>query len=402
VSCTICHQITAEGLGSRDSFTGGFVVNTAPATARQMFGPFDIDESRATIMRSSTGVEPAEATHLRESAFCATCHTLYTQALGPDGQPIGSLPEQVPFLEWRHSAYEGLARGCQSCHMPPVEDATRISSVFGELRTGQGRHVFVGGNFLVLRMLNRHRAELGVEALPQELEGSITSTIRQLQTTTATVSIARSEVENGRLNVDVDVANQTGHKFPTGYPARRAWLHVTVRDGGGRVVFESGAIRPSGEIAGNDNDADATRYEPHYTEIDEPGKVQVYEAVMVDGAGTPTTGLLRGVRFVKDNRLLPLGFDKATAEPDIAVQGSAATDASFGPSGDRVRYSLPVGAGTGPYDVSVELLFQPIGYRWARNLDGYDAPEPRRFVAYYDAMASSSSIVVAQAGARVN
>ena len=50
---------------------------------------------------------------------------------------------------------------------------------------------------------------------------------------------------------------------------------------------------------------------------------------MVDRAGAVTTGLLRATGFVKDNRLLPRGFDKATAGPDIAVRGDAAADGNF-------------------------------------------------------------------------
>ena len=47
---------------------------------------------------------------------------------------------------------------------------------------------------------------------------------------------------------------------------------------------------------------------------------------MVDENDAVTTGLLTGVRYVKDNRLLPRGFDKATHEWDIAVYGAAADD----------------------------------------------------------------------------
>ena len=58
---------------------------------------------------------------------------------------------------------------------------------------------------------------------------------------------------------------------------------------------------------------DATRFEPHYTEITRPGQVEIYEAILADREGKVTTGLLTGVRFIKDNRLLPHGFDKQTA-----------------------------------------------------------------------------------------
>ena len=206
-------------------------------------------------------------------------------------------------------------------------------------------------------------------------------------------------VTSGTLNIDVDVQNLTGHKFPTGYPARRTWLHVTVRDRQGRAVFESGAITREGMIQGNDNDGDATRYEPHYDVITAPDQVQIYEPVIGDLKGVPTTGLLTATQYLKDNRLLPRGFDKATADKDIGVYGGAMQDSSFSGGGDHVRYGVTVPAGAGPFTTNVELLYQPIGYRWAHNLDGYDSFEPRRFVGYFNEMASGSSVVVAKATA---
>jgi hypothetical protein len=47
------------------------------------------------------------------------------------------------------------------------------------------------------------------------------------------------------------------------------------------------------------------------------------------------------------------------------------------------------------------LRFQPIAFRWAKNLEAYDAPEPRRFTGYYNAMAASSSAVLAAARTEV-
>jgi hypothetical protein len=101
VSCTMCHQITDKKLGTPESFTGGFVVDAARSGgAPSIFGPFKVDNGRTAIMRSSSGFEPMEASHIRQSELCATCHTLYTQALGPRGDVIGRLPEQMPYLEW--------------------------------------------------------------------------------------------------------------------------------------------------------------------------------------------------------------------------------------------------------------------------------------------------------------
>jgi hypothetical protein len=401
VSCTMCHQITDRALGTAESFTGGFVLESSQgALPRAIFGPFQVDNGRTRIMMSATQFKPSEAPHIRQSELCATCHTLYTEALGRDGEVVGRLPEQMPYLEWRHSSFRS-ERSCQSCHMPEVEEDTRIASVLGDPRPGFSRHVFRGGNFFVLGMLNRYRDELGVEALPQELDASVHRTRQLLQTETAAISIERQEVSANRLLIDVAVRNLAGHKLPTGYPSRRVWLHVTVQDASNRCVFESGAMTKEGAIEGNDSDVNRARYEPHYREIRRPDEVQIYESVMGDLAGVPTTGLLTAVRFLKDNRLLPRGFEKSAAGSDIAVVGDAAEDVDFADGIDRVRYSIDVGGLEGPFRVEVELRYQPIAFRWAQNLKEYNAPESRRFVTYFEAMASASSEVLARAQATV-
>jgi hypothetical protein len=398
ISCTVCHQIGPERLGTADSFNANFVIVPPVNGVRQVEGPYAIDKGRQRIMRSVTGYDAVEAPHLRQSELCASCHTLITQALGPDGQVIGRLPEQMNYAEWRHSAFAEERRSCQSCHMPRAEGPVRISSVLGDYRDGLSRHLFVGGNAFMLRILNRHRDDLEVAALPAELEATAQATLRQLRHDTATVAVHDLIATGRTLSATIDVSNLTGHKFPTGYPARRAWLHVTVLDRGGRAVFESGAAGADGAIAGNDHDGGAG-FEPHYEEITSPDQVQIYESILGDADGRPTTGLLSATRYLKDNRLLPRGFDKATADPDVGVFGGAALDPDFAGSGDRVRYRVEVPPDQGPYTVRVELRYQTIGYRWAHNLDGYDAPEPRRFRGYYADLAKFSAELVAEASA---
>jgi hypothetical protein len=398
VSCTVCHQVRPEGLGTRASFTGHLVVDTkAPLGERPVFGPFAIEKGLRRLMHSASAFRPEEGAHVRSSELCATCHTLYTHALHEDGQSEGELPEQVPYLEWRHSAYRET-RSCQSCHMPVVEEPVRVSSTLGEPRTEVSRHTFRGANFSMLRVLNRYRDELGVETLPSELELGARDAIDQLQRDTASLAIERLERRDGLLVVEVAIANRAGHKLPTAYPSRRAWLHLAVRDEARRLVFESGAFTPEGRVAGNDNDEDPAAYEPHYPEITSAGQVQIYESIMADGRGAVTTGLLSGVRYLKDNRLLPDGFDKATAQPDISVQGEASADPDFRAGGDRVRYRLAV-EGDRPLTVEAELLYQSIGYRWAQNLRLRAAPETDRFVRYYESMSGIMTERLAQARA---
>jgi len=396
VSCTLCHQIGPERLGTRESFVGGFALSPKTADGSRMYGPFDVESGLAKTMNSATDAVPTKSDHMSQSEVCATCHTLITEAFGPSGEVVGSLPEQVPYLEWRHSAFAKEA-SCQSCHMPKVKDAP-IASVLGERRDTLSRHTFLGGNFFMLRMLNRFRAQLAVTAPAPELEAAAQATLRQLASDTADVTITRADLAAGRVEAEVAVRNRTGHKLPTGYPSRRVWVGLTVRDAAGAIVFESGVVDPAGRIAGNDNDTDPRRFEPHHEEIRGADQVQIYEAVMAGPDGAVTTGLLTATQYVKDNRLLPRGFDKATADRDVAVHGDAARDSNFTDAGDRVRYSVPV-KGSGPFTVEAALWYQPISFRWADNLRRYDAPEPRRFVSFYDAMSSSSATVLARATA---
>ena len=399
VSCTVCHQITDQNFGKRESFVGGFKIDEAAKPGqRHIYGPFEPSAGHTTIMKSSSSFQQQQGAHIRASELCATCHTLLTQALDAQGRVVGELPEQVPYQEWLHSDFKE-SRSCQSCHMPVVEEDVPITSVFGEPRAGVSRHTFVGGNFFMQRILNKFRNDLHVQALPQEMTAAVNRTIQHLQTEAAEVAIPSAEVRDGRLDLSVAVSNLGGHKLPTAYPSRRSWLHVTVRDRNGRAVFESGALGADGAIRGNDNDEDATRFEPHYTDITRPEQVQIYESVMVGSDGALTTGLLTALRFIKDNRLLPRGFDKRSAGPEVAVHGEAERDEDFTDGGDRVRYAVALGDAQGPFQISAELWYQPIAYRWAMNLKKYDAPEPKRFVGYYEETAAGSGVVLAHAAA---
>ena len=191
------------------------------------------------------------------------------------------------------------------------------------------RHVSSGQRF-VLRILKDHRDELGIIAPPEELEASAVRTEQQLGSTTASVEIKNAHVTAGRLEFDVTATNKAGHKLPTAYPARRVWLHVTVKDARGAVVFESGAPRPDGSIAGNDNDEDAMKFEPHYSRITSADQVQIYESIMGDYAEHPTTGLLFGTQLpLEGQSVASKTASTRSASADVKVVGQAATDADF-------------------------------------------------------------------------
>src|SRR3982074_2897784 len=233
-------------------------------------------------------------------------------------------------------------------------------------------------------MLQDHRDDLATEALPEEMDAAMKRTAEFLKTQAAKVTITRMDPTPNGLAVEVHVENLGGHKLPTAYPSRRAWLHFTVKDGNGRVVFESGALNPDGSIIGNDNDEDPLKFEPHYREITSSQEVEIYETILKDSEGKVTTGLLHAVGYLKDNRLLPHGFDKATANKDIAVTGDAANDPGFTDSGVSGGYGVSDWTGPGPFRVEEELCVKPVCVRCADNRGPRTAKEPQRMVRYYE------------------
>ena len=410
VSCTVCHQIAPDTLGTRESFNANFVMKpTPPDGARPIYGPYQIDAGRRTIMHSVSGFAQEEAPHMKQSELCASCHTLITDALGPNGEVIGSLPEQMNYQEWKHSEFSQTGKSCQSCHMPSAPGPIRIASVLGDQRDSLARHVFVGGNAHMLGILNRYRAALGVTALASELERTAQATIRQLQQDTATLTVTRAT--QGRRDRGIrshrgqPVGTQVPHRLPV--PPRLAACDHSRRARPHRVRIrrrrrQRAYSRQRERFRfGSSVSSVETLFEPHYAVVTAADQVQIYEAILGDRNGGPTTGLLSAVRYLKDNRLLPRGFDKETADAEIGVYGEARQDGNFMGGRDTTSYRVPV-IGAGPFAVDAELRYQPIAYRWAHNLDRYDAPEPKRFVSYYDATSSASSVVVARATARAS
>ena len=281
--------------------------------------------------------------------------------------------------------------------MPEVPGVAKASSVLGEDRENISQHAFRGGNAFMLGILNRYRDELNVTTPAAELENAVEQTREHLSTSSANTEIQSIMLSGTDLSFDVVVRNLAGHKLPTAYPSRRAWLHVKVADDNGATLFESGAPRKDGSIVGNDNDMDRTKYEPHYDEITEAGQVQIYEPIVFDVQDKVTTGLLYGVRYAKDNRLLPSGFDKTSAAGDIAVTGAAYSDENFTAGSDQVHYRVSLEDSVSAVTVIARLIYQPIAYRWAENLREYDAFETNRFVGYYEENAAGSTTVLAEA-----
>jgi hypothetical protein len=386
VSCTLCHQIADDGkLGSLEGTSGHYSVATyANAADRPAYGQYT--DVLTAPMRMRVQFTPQYGAHTVTSEMCATCHDLKTPFVDSEGNPASSstetqFPEQMPFTEWSNSDYRvggSREQSCQGCHMPKVAGTVKIARKPSHVpqREGFSSHEMLGANTVMLDMLASNRGELRVSATG--LEEKIERT-RAFLRTAADIEVVSASVRNGVLEARLRVTNHTGHKLPTAYPSRRAYIHFLVQDGSGTRVFESGRLNANGSIAGVAVDEDSTQYERHYQVITDEDQVQVYEPIMGDTDGNVTHTLLRGATYLKDNRLLPSGFDKLAVPDDVRVAGAAASDPDFNGGSDLVTYRVPVGNASG-LAITAELNYQALSYGHLQDLfEESDLPEVAAF-----------------------
>jgi len=379
VSCTVCHQIQAEGLGGEATFAGKPKIQKG----RRIFGPFP--DPAAGPMRMLAGYEVVHGAHVRSSALCGSCHTLHT---GHTGEQF---PEQTPYLEWRNSEFDdeqgvtATSRTCQQCHMADL-GKTRIARNPGgrdfliPVREGYRSHSFVGGNAFLLELLAANRDALGVTASSAALRQNAIASRRLLAEETVAITIGEPRRQHGALRFSVRVDNQTGHKFPTGYPSRRAWLHVQVR-AGREVVFDSGGWTKDGRLA---SVPDELR-QPHHTLVTTPEQVVVWELIAADANGEPTTHLTRMQRRHKDTRLLPRGWRPDGPHAHDTAPVGVGADVDFTAGGDGVDFVVPLAADAPTASVVAWVRYQTIPPHWVDALRDVDADECRTFVQMYDA-----------------
>ena len=374
-SCSLCHQIV-------DPVPGTYYIDTSTDIPdRLLYGPYE--GYRESFMQSTVGYTPLYGEQVTQSILCATCHSVTTPYVDNDGSVQGTFPEQTPYEETLNSIYPGQGTECQTCHMPLAGSAVAISGGMPE-RELFWQHHFIGGNSLILEILKDNIDQLAVTASTGNFNATLDRLAQQLDNDTATLTIKEAGMDGNILSLSLNLEQLVGHKFPTGFPSRRAWIHLSVTDNNGNTVFESGKPNADGSISGNNADENATGYEPHYSLITQPDQVQIYESIMNNTNGDVTYTLLRASGYLKDNRLLPLGFDKQNAATNIAAYGEAAGDADFSGGSDSITYRIDTGSHSGPFTVKAELLYQTLSYRFAMDLFSTNEALVEEFAAYFN------------------
>ncbi len=394
VSCLACHMQNPDSAGH--FFSGDLHYDSA-----RVWGPYTQEQINPNIMQYFVGYTPDQGSHILDGRVCAGCHTAINQPVDLQGNPVGtSFYEQTMWQEYENSTYYGTDQNCRSCHLPRIQDSVILASEYIFL-TGQspfGKHHLTGGGTFMLKMMKEHIGTLGIPATPVQFDSTIARSQAHLRKS-VTMDLQLVQRTGDTLFVDIGLTNIIGHKFPSGFPNRRAFVQVVALTPTGDTLFHSGTWDGSYEVYGHDS-----IYEPHHNVINRNDQVQIYEMVMGDVNYNVTTTLLRAVHKLKDNRLPPIGFSTSHSSYDtVMIAGLAAADPDFnhdaggqeGNGGDIVHYHIPVNGHSGAVEVKAKVWFQQVPPRWNREMFGHHGSRIDAFRAMYDTADGTPDLVVA-------
>lgn len=373
VSCLACHMQSPGPAGS--FFSGELHFDSA-----HVYGPYADDQINPNIMQSFVGFTPGFGDHIVNSEVCAGCHTLITQTMDLNGDLTGDeFVEQATYHEWKNSVYSANGTHCNTCHLPRIEGPVILAAEYAFLpgQTPFGLHHLAGANVHMLEIMKANREALGIPATETQFDSTIARTKAMLTQRSLDLDLDLVDRTPDTAYFDLRIANRAGHRFPSGYPSRRAFVRFVVRDVAGDTVFASGTTDATHEVIGHD-----APYEPHHDVIRAEDEVQIYELVMGDVNGHTTTVLERAMDPLKDNRLVPIGF--ATSHPSYdttRIAGVSTADIDFnrdvfgeeGSGTDVVHFHIPVTGVTGALLAKAEIFYQPIPPAWNAELFAFNS-----------------------------
>src|SRR6185436_6048330 len=319
VSCSSCHTIGPD-VGS--TYSGIIPYDTT----RNIYGPFPNPVQGP--MQLYEGYTPLYSTHMNEARLCSSCHTLISQSVDTNGNYTGGeFVEQATYHEYLNSHFPADTITCQTCHMPHLDDAIVIANGQSALqpRYPFNQHVFVGGNSFMLAMIKNNKAQLGATANDWQFDSTIAASNALLRERSIALDLQLDSSVNNTGYFKVSRENKAGHKFPSGYPARRAVVQFIVIDAVGDTVFKSGTFTGDYRVTG-----EIPSFEPHHDVINQSNTPQIYEMVMGDVNSNFTSLLERSANLLKDNRIPPGGFTTTNNVYDtVKISNDALSDPDF-------------------------------------------------------------------------
>ncbi|MEM7051182.1 MAG: multiheme c-type cytochrome [Acidobacteriota bacterium] len=306
VTCVVCHRLNnAYGkLSGRLAIVEGDLFDPVygPSGNDELARVIESDEFRVNTERGRAG----RAIHTRSEKFfqistsglCATCH---------DVNLVNGFRLEEAFSEFKTSPAAQEGTSCQDCHMstePGVDSgyAEGPAAIVGGRPTVARKrtdHMFIGPDYSVVHpgifphnpkaselatlrewLTFDHEAGWGTDAFEEELPEGYEfpdrwrsaddrydardivneNLVLLAEANEERLKLLRAGYQLGEVVIDraddkgivfrVEVKNGTnGHGVPTGFDAERlVFLHTSVRDRDGRVIFESGDLDPNGDV----------------------------------------------------------------------------------------------------------------------------------------------------------
>lgn len=383
VACGGCHAIgDSSDLGAL--FTGQIPYDTNHV----LYGPFD--NPVVGPMQLYVGLIPTYSTHVSESRFCSPCHTLISNTVDLAGNPTGgTFVEQATYHEWLNSVYPAQPSTCQTCHMPEIEDPVKLANGYTALpgRSPFNLHKFAGGNSFMVKLIKDNKVSLGVNADDKNFDSTLAVINDMLTKQSLTVTAHVDSILADTAYLNVSLLNKAGHKFPSGYPSRRAVLQLLVTKSNGDTLFASGMFDNNYEVQNI-----ATPFEAHHDVITAQTQSQIYQLVMGDVNGDVTTVLERAATPLTDNRIPPVGFTDLHYTYDTCkIVGNALTDANFNKNGitqgtgkDIVYYNVGLNGYSGIINISASVYYQAVPPGWLTEMSTFSSAEIDTFLTMYN------------------
>ena len=431
VSCMVCHQID-DSTDILQTETGKFGLRPRDEEGNfQVGGPYQNAVEHPMI--AALKARPQKEDIVSSAVLCASCHTVKLPVMTNSGKVIEEKYEQATFFEWAASASGGtsapfLFKSCQDCHMASTHPDTagklsfKIANIQDEtypksfnetalenrtlpVRPDYRRHNLNGINIFALEMFRQFPDILGVSTsnfmsgVNNGLDQAIRTTHLTAKQESAEIEVLQTQRAGNQLTSTIKITNKVGHRFPSGVGFRRLFVELKVLDAGGAVVWGSGRTDSLGILIdenGKRLDSEFHQggaFQPHFTTVAHgrpvtaQNQAQIYEELLQDSDGSFTTSFLRRITEVKDNRLLPNGYDPtALSTPElqetVKPHGGAATDPDFidGTGTDTLDYVAQLPPSTaGPLTVEVKLFYQSIPPTYLKErFDTTTGPATRR------------------------
>jgi hypothetical protein len=269
------HGHMKEGVGCLSCHAIDSVLNTAGVASfmhrppeQYLFEGYDNSLARTVhnyIVRLNPSLHRSEMSRkpLKQPEMCATCHA---QFMPIEMNEWGWVKMQDDYTAWLNGPFSGqskhtFARGdvtrCQDCHFPLVKaddpSADRRGRVHSHFSLGANTAIpFVDGDEEHIRRItaflqsNKVTVSIDKPTRPRAVTNDryVQPDISHLTETMAYYYLGEE------ATIHIVVANNgVGHDFPGGTSdINEAWVHFVATDAQGQVIYESGAVRPDGEV----------------------------------------------------------------------------------------------------------------------------------------------------------